>query len=445
MSSFFSIDSACTAPQSLLSRDRESVWHPYTQHFGADPFLPVASAKGALLVDTSGNAYLDMISSWWVNLHGHGCEAIAEAIGTQARRLDHVHFAGVTHDPAVRLAESLVKRTELGGAKVFFSDNGSTAVEVALKIALQFWKNKGRTRSRILALEGGYHGDTVGAMSLGRSSGFFNAFQNWMFSVETVPVPHTWTGHEPMSEEDRVLHELGAMLSERGGDFAALIVEPLVQGACGMRFHSERFLNALCGLARSFEIPVIFDEVMTGFYRLGTHFACLQTAFKPDMVCLSKGITGGVLPLGATVVQNRFFEAFLGDSFAAALAHGHSYTANPITCAAALASLALIDLPGFEDRVLAISRWLSEGLSKIGADQRITKVRVRGTIAAFELGGEDARYGAGGGRPLARFAQERGVIIRPLGNVVYVMPPYCVEETQVARCFDVVSEWLGQR
>lgn len=445
MSSFRSTAPRGAANQSLLSRDGESVWHPYTQHLGADPFLPVASAKGAVLVDTAGNEYLDMISSWWVNLHGHGCDAIADAIGAQARRLDHVHFAGVTHEPAVCLAESLIERTQIGGGKVFFSDNGSTAVEVAIKIALQFWQNKCQPRSRVLALEGGYHGDTVGAMSLGRSSGFFNAFQNWMFSVETVAVAHTWTGHDPTSEEDRVLSELGVLFAERGRDFAALIVEPLVQGACGMRFHSERFLSALCRLARSFDIPVIFDEVMTGFYRLGTYFACLQTGFKPDMLCLSKGITGGVLPLGATVVRDSFFEAFLGGSFTSALAHGHSYTANPITCAAALASMELVDSPGFEDRVSAISRWLSEGLEWIGADPRVTKARVRGTIAAFELGGEDARYGAGSGRPLARFAQERGLIIRPLGNVVYMMPPYCIEKTQVDRSFDVVSEWLARR
>ncbi len=440
----FPTDSGLSKSQSLLSRDRESVWHPYTQHQGADPLLPVASAKGAVLTDTEGNTYLDMISSWWVNLHGHGCEAIADAIGAQARRLDHVHFAGVTHEPAVRLAESLLERTELGAGKVFLSDNGSTAVEVALKIAMQFWRNKGCPRSRILALEGGYHGDTVGAMSLGRSSGFFNAFESLLFSVETVSVPHAWIGHDPVSEEDRVLDGVRRMLAERGREFAALIVEPLVQGACGMRFHSERFLSALCALAHEFEIPVVFDEVMTGFYRLGTQFACLQTVFKPDMLCLSKGITGGVLPLGATVVRERFFEAFLGGSFTTALAHGHSYTANPITCAAALASLELIGAPGFQERVAAVSGWLSAGVERLGADRRIVKGRVRGTLAAFELGGEDAGYGAGGGRPLARFAQERGVIIRPLGNVVYLMPPYCVEEGQVARAFEVVSEWLAR-
>ena len=433
-----------SASEALLSRDRDAVWHPYTQHQGADPLLPVVSARGAVLVDAEGREYLDMISSWWVNLHGHGCEAIAEAIAAQARRLDHVHFAGVTHEPAVRLAESLLERAEFGAGKVFFSDNGSTAVEVALKISLQFWQNKGCPRSRILALEGGYHGDTVGAMSLGRSSGFFNAFSGLMFSVETVSAPRIWTGHDPVLEEDRVLGGVRAMFEERGRDFAALIVEPLVQGACGMRFHSERFLSALCFLAHEFEIPVIFDEVMTGFYRLGTHFACLQTAFKPDMLCLSKGITGGVLPLGSTVVRERFFEAFLGTSFAKALAHGHSFTANPITCAAALASLELFEAQAFQERVPAVSRWLSAGVGRLGADRRIVRARVHGAIAAFELGGEDARYGAGGGRPLARFAQERGVILRPLGNVVYVMPPYCVEEEQVARAFEVVSEWLAQ-
>ena len=429
--------------EQLLQRDANAVWHPYTQHQTAGPLLPVASGSGAYLYDTDGRAYLDMIASWWVNLHGHGTESIAEAIFHQARRLDHVHFAGVTHEPAVQLSEKLLALTGLDG-RVFLSDNGSTAVEVALKAAHQYWRNRGQRRKRVLVFEGGYHGDTVGAMALGRTSGFFGAFEELLFDVERIPVPQVWIGHGAEEEERAVLAGLDRTLVERGDEISALVVEPLVQGASGMRFHSEGFLEGVCGAVQARGIPVIADEVMTGFYRLGTLFAFQGTRVLPDVVCLSKGITGGVLPLGATVFRRPVFEAFLGPDFSQALAHGHSYTANPVVCAAALANLQLLEAPGFGERVARLERAFRDGLDRLMDRGRIERPRVRGGVCAFEIGGGQSGYGAAEGRSLAQFAQERGVLIRPLGSTVYLIPPYCVTAGEVERVFGILEDWLEQ-
>jgi adenosylmethionine-8-amino-7-oxononanoate aminotransferase len=428
----------------LLERDARRIWHPYTQHQNAEPFLPIASGSGAYLYDTEGRPYLDMIASWWVNLHGHGCEAIAEAIGRQARKLDHVHFAGVTHEPAVLLAEALTERSGLGEAtRVFLSDNGSTAVEVALKATHQYWRNKGERRPLVLALEGAYHGDTFGAMALGRSSGFFGAFEELFFQVATLPVPQVWWGRDAREAEEQSLQQALALLEARGNEVSALIVEPLVQGASGMRFYSVEFLEALCDAVQERSIPVIFDEVMTGFHRLGPLFAYQQTRVLPDAVCLSKGLTGGVLPMGATLFQGKIFEAFLGERFSQALAHGHSYTGNPVGCAAGLASMELlgaIDLPAKLER---IHRALEAGMRRLEASGGVERLRLRGCVAAFDLVGVRGGYDGGGARPLARHAQEKGVIVRPLGNTVYLIPPYCVTEEEIGRVFEVLEGGLA--
>lgn len=430
-------------PVNLLQRDARSVWHPYTQHQGAAPFLPVQSASGPWIYTEDGRPYLDMISSWWVNIHGHGSRFLADAIHAQCLALDHVQFAGITHEPAVQLAEKLIARAAMGDCRVFYSDNGSTAVEVALKIAHQYWVNRNEKRPLILALEGGYHGDTVGAMSLGRSSGFFNAFEDLFFEVHAIPVPETWHDHIPADAEEKILTRLEAWLKEKGASVSALIVEPLVQGAAGMRFHSHGFLEKLCSLVRSYGILVVFDEVMTGFYRLGTFFALQQTAILPDLLCLSKGITGGILPLGATLAQSWIFEGFLGETFQTALAHGHSFTGNPICCAAALASLTLLEDPEFPVRLNAIHRALERNVLSLKVSPRSTRHRCLGTVAAFDLASTSARYGDFSGRPLAHFARENGVLIRPIGNVVYVLPPYCVTSAQIDSAFDVIRAWLA--
>jgi adenosylmethionine-8-amino-7-oxononanoate aminotransferase len=426
----------------LLQRDLRSVWHPFTQHRGAGPLLPIQGAEGPWLYSAEGSPYLDLISSWWVNLHGHGSRRLAEAIHQQCLQLDHVQFAGITHEPAVLLAEKLITLSALGESRVFFSDNGSTAVEVAIKMALQFWKNQNQARPLLLALEGGYHGDTVGAMSLGKSSGFFHPYQDLLFEVHTIPVPECWDGFHPDLLEDQILQQVADFLDQNAASVSALIVEPLVQGARGMRFHSARFLQNLCNLMRARGVLVIFDEVMTAFYRLGSLFAYQQTTVVPDILCLSKGITGGILPLGVTLARAWIFEQFLGDCFQSALAHGHSFTGNPICCAAALANLELLQCPELPARLSAIQRAMEKNLAALKTLSSTAKHRCRGTLAAFDLSRAATDYGSFAARPLAEFARNKGFLIRPIGNAVYLLPPYCISPEQIDSAFCAIQEWL---
>jgi adenosylmethionine-8-amino-7-oxononanoate aminotransferase len=429
--------------ENLLSRDREAVWHPFTQHGLGRPLLPVTGGKGATIHGTDGREYLDMISSWWVNLHGHGRPELARAVSDQILKLDHVQFAGATHEPAVLLAECLLRRAGLAGsAKVFYSDNGSTAVEAALKIAHQHWVNRGAPRRLFATLRGSYHGDTVGAMSVGRSSGFFDAFHGMMFEPLSLPVPLIWNGFANEEGEREALAGIARTLGSDGGEIAGLIVEPLVQGAGGMRFHSPNFLAKLCDLFRERGIPVIFDEVMTGFGRTGSFFAYQQTGFIPDMICLSKGITGGILPLAVTIASNDLFDSFLGNDFKTALAHGHSYTANPVSCAAALASLNLHEQTDSLAQVARLNARMKHHLASLAANPKVEKPRLLGGIAAFDLAGTVPGYSAGSGRELASFAQERGVLIRPLGHVIYLMPPYCISNGELDTAFGVITDFL---
>ncbi len=428
----------------LLTRDATAVWHPFTQHgLGREP-IPMAGGSGAVLRDTEGREYLDMISSWWVNLHGHGRPELARAVSDQILKLDHVQFAGATHEPAVSLAERLLERAGLtGSAKVFYSDNGSTAVEAALKIAHQHWANRGTPRRYFATLRGSYHGDTVGAMSVGRSSGFFDAFHEMLFETLSLPVPLVYEGFSNEEGEQLALSEIHQTLETDGESIAGLIVEPLVQGAGGMRFHSPRFLEKLSEQFRERGIPVIYDEVMTGFGRTGSFFAYQQTGFIPDLICLSKGITGGILPLAVTIASNDLFDSFLGNDFSTALAHGHSYTANPVACAAALASLDLHESTDSLGRVGRIHDHLRRHLDLISSHPSIEHPRLLGGIAAFDLVADDASYSASAGRQLATFAQEHGVLLRPLGNVLYIMPPYCITNEQIDRAFGVIKAFLN--
>ena len=428
----------------LLSRDKEAVWHPFTQHGLGRQLLPVAGGMGAVIRDVEGREYLDMISSWWVNLHGHGRPELAKAVADQILNLDHVQFAGATHEPAVLLAERLLEAAGLRGkAKVFYSDNGSTAVEVALKIAHQHWVNQGTPRKLFAVLEGGYHGDTVGAMSVGRSSGFFDSFTGMMFETTVLPVPLIWRNFQNEEGEGAALSKIAALLDRLGNQMAGLIVEPLIQGAGGMRFHSPRYLSELCRLFQEHSIPVIFDEVMTGFGRTGSFFAYQQTSVIPDMICLSKGITGGILPLSATISSNLLFKSFLGDDFSSALAHGHSYTANPVACAAALCSLDLHKEMDSLGQVARMNKRMAHHLEKLGTHPKIEHPRLLGGILAFDLVTSSRSYSAAAGRELTNFAQENGVLMRPIGNVLYLIPPYCTSDEQLDRVFGVIGEFLG--
>lgn len=432
------------APSSLTERDTATIWHPFTQHGLGRPLLPITGAGGAILRDEMGRDYLDMISSWWVNIHGHGRPELAKAVSEQVLRLDHVQFAGATHEPAVRLAERLLDKAGLtGSARVFYSDNGSTAVESALKIAHQHWVNRGEPRRLFATLRGAYHGDTVGAMSVGRSSGFFDAFGSMLFETAALPVPLVWNCFDNAEGEYAALDEAARLLESDGAALAGLIVEPLVQGAGGMRFHSSRFLSLLCRMFRERGIPVIFDEVMTGFGRTGNFFAYQQTDFIPDLICLSKGITGGILPLAVTIASNDLFGSFLGNDFSSALAHGHSYTANPVACAAALASLDLHESTRSLEQVARINRRMALHLDSLSTHRAVEKTRSLGGIAAFDLAGTAPGYSTESGRQLAAALQERGILLRPLGNVIYLIPPYCVTDDQIDEAFQGILACLG--
>ncbi|MBF0261797.1 MAG: adenosylmethionine--8-amino-7-oxononanoate transaminase [Magnetococcales bacterium] len=422
----------------LIALDRAHVWHPYTQQATAPVPVPIASARGAWLHGVDGTAYLDLIASWWVAIHGHAHPVIAEAIATQAGTMAQIIFAGLTHEPAVRLAEALVKRLPAGLTRLFFSDDGSTAVEVAMKMALHYWRNVGQSRGRFLVFEHGYHGDTVGAMSASRSSGFFEGYGALLFDVDTVPFPATWEGDAWVEAKERhALEALDRYLERHGSDCAAMLIEPLIQGAGGMRICRPAFLRALVARLRGAGVLLIADEVMTGFGRCGTLFACERAGIEPDFICLSKGLTGGFLPMAITACHEGIYQAFLGETFDRALSHGHSFTANALGCAAGLASLALFDTEDTLARVAAIEALHRERLTALGG--RILQPRAMGAVAAFELALPDRTYGSSFTPRLIQFFLEHGLIIRPLGAVLYLMPPYCITPEELHRGWDGIE------
>ncbi|MBF0154680.1 MAG: adenosylmethionine--8-amino-7-oxononanoate transaminase [Magnetococcales bacterium] len=428
--------------QDLITLDRRHIWHPFTQEKSAPLPIPITSAQGATLFAADGRKYLDLISSWWVTTHGHAHPAIARAVAAQAEKLEQVIFAGFTHEPAVKLASRLVARLPHGVNRVFFSDDGSTSVEVALKMACQYWINRGERRSRFLAFEGGYHGDTVGAMSAGRASGFFDAFEAMLFRVDAIPFPSTWIGDDDVAEkEEHSLAALARYLEQNANECAAVIMEPLVQGAGGMRMCRPDFLRGLAAKLQHADIPLIFDEVMTGFGRTGAMFACHKAGVDPDIICLSKGLTGGFLPLAVTVCRDEIYQAFLDDGFDQAFAHGHSFTANPLGCAAGIASLELFEKEKTLARVVNIERVNKERVLELINHPKVMRGRVLGGIAAVELD-DSIQYASETSHLLRAFFLERGLLIRPLGNVIYLLPPYCITDAELHRAWNVIEEAL---
>ena len=406
-----------------------NVWYPFTPIEGMATPLKVVGGRGARVVLEDGRELLDCISSWWVTLHGHGHPAIADAIHAQALELEHVIFAGFTHEPAERLAEALADMLPGDLSRVFFSDDGSTAVEVALKMAYQYWVNRSESRQTFLAFEGAYHGDTVGAMSVGAESAFTGVFGELLFDVERLPFPSTWIGDEGAPErEAEVLETLRARLAATDRPVAGVIAEPLVQGAGGMRMCRADFLRGVRAATAEAGTLLILDEVMTGFGRTGARFACERAGVAPDLICLSKGLTGGFLPLAVTVASERVYQAFVSREAAKTFWHGHSYTANPLGCAAALASLELLRenaeaFQGMEAHHRAFLARLDPALTE--------RPRVTGTIAAFDV----RTRGTGGyfddiGDEIKRRTVDKGLLLRPLGSTLYLMPPYCVTDEE---------------
>ena len=412
-------------------KPRSPVWHPFTQHALQPEAIPIASGEGAWLETADGRRIFDAISSWWVVTHGHRHPHIVQAIKDQTDRLDQVIFAGFTHEPAERLARLLVAMTPPGLDYVFFSDSGSTSVEVALKMALGFWRNRGERRSRILALEGAYHGDTIGGMSVGER-GIFNApYDPLLFDVERIPFPCE-------GREQATLDAITAACRNTG--VAALIVEPLILGAGGMLIYPAPVLAEMKRICEAHGVLFIADEVMTGWGRTGTLFACEQAGVTPDVACYSKGLTGGTMPLAVTLCRADIFDAHYSTDRGKTFFHSSSYTANPIACAAACANLEIWQREPVMERIAAVARALTSGLDRFREDRRFVNVRQIGTIAALDVVADDAGYLAGIGPRLYEHFLSRGLLVRPLGNTIYLMPPYCSTPQELDSVFDAISE-----
>ncbi|HMA67199.1 MAG TPA: adenosylmethionine--8-amino-7-oxononanoate transaminase [Desulfosalsimonadaceae bacterium] len=422
-----------------------SVWLPFTQMKTLSELPRVKSGEGIMLELEDGRQLMDCISSWWVTLHGHAQPEIAEAISRQARTLEHVICAGLIHEPAEKLADRLTGILPRGLEHVFYSDDGSTAVEVGLKMACQYWRNLGAgSKTRFLAFEGAYHGDTTGAMAVSHRSVFTDAFREMLFDVDFVPYPETFRGDpDPAAKEERALAVLADYLEKYGDQYAAVIIEPLVQGAGGMRMCRPEFLAKLRQQVAAYDILIIFDEVMVGFGRTGEFFACLKSGVTPDIICLSKGITGGFLPLAVTVCTETVYNAFYADDPYKTLYHGHSYTANPLGCAAGLASLDLLE--GRQEGFRNMEAWHREGMEKLADHPLVEKLRICGTIAAMNIQDpSDSGYLSSYGPIIKKRFMEEGLLLRPLGNVLYILPPYCISKAQLDSVYSCIRDVLNE-
>lgn len=421
----------------LIQRDRQVIWHPYTQHKTMPDPVPIVKGEGVFLIDEDNNRYIDAISSWWVNIHGHAHPYIAKKIYEQAQTLEQVIFAGFTHEPAVTLAERLLPVLPGKFSKIFYSDNGSTAVEVAIKMALQYWWNQQRDknaafagRNKILAFNNSYHGDTFGAMSISDRGVFTLPFQDKLFEVEFIDTP------------------VGDSTSLPGVDWnsvACFIYEPLIQGAGGMRIYNATALDAILKECKKHDVICIADEVMTGFGRTGKLFASAYCETSPDIICLSKGITGGSMALGVTTCTEKIYEVFLSDDKQKTFFHGHSFTANPLACAAALASLDLLLEQSCASQRAFIEKHHQQFLQKLVRQfpALVKNSRWLGTILAFEIESGSDGYLNSIGAYVTRFSLSKGVFLRSLGNTVYVMPPYCIKEEELNAVYDVIMEMLA--
>jgi adenosylmethionine-8-amino-7-oxononanoate aminotransferase len=415
----------------LTALDRKYIWHPFTPQKSMTDPIAIVSGKGSLLFDENGKSYIDAISSWWVTLHGHAHPYIAEQLYKQALTLEQVIFAGFTHEPAVTLAESLINLLPGEFSKIFFSDNGSTSTEVALKTAIQYWWNKEeKDRTTILAFENSYHGDTLGAMSVSDRSVFTAPFTNYLLNIEFIPTP----------DADNI-NSILERLKERQ-DIACFIYEPLIQGAGGMNMYDAELLDRILSFLKKDETICIADEVMTGFYRTGKLFASEYMNEKPDIICLSKGLTGGTMALGVTACTQKIYEAFVSDDKTKTFFHGHSFTANPLACTVANASLELLKNSNALQSIQQIVSFNERAKKELETFAVVKDCRTLGTVLAFELNIGKNEYLNSISQEVTNFALENGVYLRPLGNTVYWMPPYCITEVELNKVFMVVKNFI---
>ncbi len=420
----------------LHELDRKNIWHPFTSLVDENDPILITKAEGIYLYSDDGRKIIDAISSWWVNLHGHSNPFIAKAVALQAEKLEHVIFAGFTHEPAIHLAKNLLSILPENQVKIFYSDNGSTAVEVALKMAFQFWHNQGITnKKKVIAIRGAYHGDTFGAMAVGERSVFTTAFSSYLFQVEYIDFP---TAHN----EEHVLKQFQDLVNNQ--DIGCFIYEPLVQAAAGMRMYSSAFLDSLVQAAQKNNVICIADEVFTGFCRTGKMFASDYLTNKPDIVTISKGITGGTVPLGVTSCNEKILSAFTSSEVEKTFFHGHSYTANPIACAASNASFELLTGEKCQQQIKKISQQHEAFKQKIKGHRNLQDVRTLGTILAIELKTQHgSSYFNDARKTIYSFFLDRDILLRPLGNIIYVLPPYIIDEDQLTTIYTFIEEFLN--
>ncbi|MCQ4138387.1 adenosylmethionine--8-amino-7-oxononanoate transaminase [Chryseobacterium sp. EO14] len=416
----------------LQERDRAVNWHPYTQMKTAEDAIPIVKGSGIYLYDEDGKKYIDAVASWWVTLHGHANPYIAQRVSEQLNTLEQVIFAGFTHEPAIQLSENLLKLLPENQEKVFYSDNGSTAVEVALKMCIQFWHNQGKEKTKILAFKEAYHGDTFGAMSVSGRSVWTKPFGEMLFEVIFI---------DPPTSEN--IEDLKSIIKNHAEEIACFIYEPLIQGAAGMLMHKAENLSELMKFCRENGILMIQDEVFTGFGRTGKLFAANYLSEKPDIMCFSKGLTGGTMPMGITTSSQQIFEAFLSYDKYKTLFHGHSFTANPLACTAALASMELLLKEETLEKINLISQKHFNFSQVLKNHPKIENVRQTGTIIAWEIkNDEKTSYFNEIGKVLYREFLKRGIIMRPLGNVMYLVPPYCITSEELDFVYRNILEVL---
>ncbi len=418
--------------QKLQNRDKKYLWHPLTQHKTAAPPLGVVKAKDALFWDEEGNTYIDGIASWYTAMYGHCNEKISTAITNQMKELDFVMFSGFTHRPAIELSERLIQVLPSNQAKIFFNDNGSTAVEAAIKMALQYYYNKDEKRDTLIAFDDGFHGDTFGAMSASGLSSYNGPFEDFLLKVIRIPPPQEDT-------IDEVLELLDSIC--KNNSCAAFVFEPLVQGAAGMKFHSAKGLDLLIKKCQELDVLCIADEIMTGFGKTGKTFACDYLEHKPDVLCLSKALTAGMFPLSITTCSQKVFDVFLSDEVAKGFFHAHTYSAHPLGCAAALAGLELLS----SDEILGRRKYIEVAhqnfVLRIKHHPKVKNARSLGVILAIDLAIDTRRYGKFRDR-LYDFFMDNGVNLRPLGNTIYTLPPYVITNGQLQKIYGAIEDAL---
>lgn len=433
---------------SLSKRDRHIIWHPYTQHQLNPDSVGVVKAKGAYVYDEKGRKYIDALGSWWTCIHGHSHPYIAKKVSAQLKKLEHVIFAGFTHEPAVQLAERLLKHLPKNQKRIFYSDNGSTAVEVALKMSFQYWHNQGLSKPKVIAFKNAYHGDTFGAMSVSERGAFSKPFETNLFDVIFIDAP-------VKGNEQNSIGALKSQILNLKSQISCFIFEPLVQGVAGMVVHEASALSEMIKICRENKIFTIADEVFTGFGRTGKFFASDYLSEKPDMMCLSKGLTGGTMAMGVTSCTEEIFSAFLSEDRMKTFFHGHSFTANPVACSASLASMDLMERRATAMSIRRISKRHASFAhklispkskapsSKLQVKDKIRELRQLGVILAIELktSGETSYFNSIRDKAV-KFFMDKGILLRPLGNVIYLVPPYCISDKDLEYIYDSIIEFL---